>query len=146
MCSAGSLLLAITRGLGPTKASSPYVPLGPLRQELGVLRSLVPTSQCIGLKMPHSAFTHVFLAVANHVAPLVFTWGKEAKSYHVPRRRKMRVGVNNSAWLLESDKEAEGEEVGDSGERGTFGTTNLQFEFVSLLTNQEKESRSIQCP
>lgn len=111
-----------------------------------MLRSLVPTSQCIGLKMPHSAFTHVFLAVANHVAPLVFTWGKEAKSYHVPRRRKMRVGVNNSAWLLESDKEAEGGEVGDSGERGTFGTTNLQFEFVSLLTNQEKESRSIQCP
>lgn len=55
----------------------------------------------------------------------------------------MRVGVNNSAWLLESDKEAEGGEVGDSGERGTFGTTNLQFELVSLLTNQEKESRSI---
>lgn len=58
----------------------------------------------------------------------------------------MRVDVNNSTWLLESDKEAEGGEVGDSGERGTFGTTSLQFELVSLLTNQEKESRSIQCP
>lgn len=94
-----------------------------------MLRSLVLTSQSIGLKRTHSTFTHIFLAIASHVAPLMFKWDKEVKSYHGLRRRKMRIGVNNSSWPLESDKEAEGGEVGDSGEKGIFGTTNLQCEF-----------------
>lgn len=58
----------------------------------------------------------------------------------------MRIGVNNSSWPLESDKEAEGGEVGDSGEKGIFGTTNLQCEFRLSPYQSGKEKQAHPMP
>lgn len=57
----------------------------------------------------------------------------------------MKRGKNNSAWLLESDKEAEAGQVGDSGEKGTFGTTSLHFAF-HLSPYQSSRAASSNAP
>lgn len=57
----------------------------------------------------------------------------------------MKRGINNSAWLLESDKEAEAGQVGDSGEKGTFGTTSLHFAF-HLSPYQSSRAASSNAP
>lgn len=41
----------------------------------------------------------------------------------------MRIGVNNTSSCYGQIKELREKQVGDSAERGAFGTTNLQFEF-----------------
>lgn len=63
------------------------------------------------------------------MALLVFKWDKEVKLHHVPTRRRTRIDANISSGCYSQIKLLrEGRWVG-SGEKGVFGTTNLQFEF-----------------
>lgn len=57
----------------------------------------------------------------------------------------MKRGMNNSAWLLDSDKEAEAGQVGDIGAKGTFGTTSLHFTFP-LSPYQSSRAASSNAP
>lgn len=55
----------------------------------------------------------------------------------------MRRGVNNSAWLLYSDKGAEGGQVGAVERKTPLEPPICNLRFISVLINQEEQSEGI---